>query len=67
MPLAEGQRTYVRDCQVKTHVYVLKHNQVKEKAKKLRIRMNIGCQAIRSQENQYKREKSTEKNTPNPE
>jgi hypothetical protein len=67
MPLAEGQHVYVHDCQVKTHVYVLKHNQGKEKAMKLRLRMNRGCQAIIQQETQYKQEKSQEKNTPNPE
>jgi hypothetical protein len=65
--LAEGQHTYVRDCQEKTHVYVSKHNQAKEKAKKLRLRVNRGCQAIIRQETQYKREQSKEKNTPNPE
>jgi hypothetical protein len=53
-PLAEGQHAYVRDCQVKTHVYVLKHCQAKDKAKKLRLKMNRGCQAIRRQETQYK-------------
>ena len=54
MPLAEGQHAYVRICQVKTHVYVLKHIQDKGEAKKLRPIMNRGCQAIRRQENQYK-------------
>jgi hypothetical protein len=53
-PLAEGQHAYVRDCQVKTHVYVLKHCQAKDKAKKLRLKMNRGCQAIKRQETQYK-------------
>jgi hypothetical protein len=56
---------YVRDCQAKTHVYVSKHNQAKEKAKKLKLRVNRACQAIIRQENQYKREQSKEKNTPN--
>jgi hypothetical protein len=65
--LAEGQHAYVRDCQEKTHVYVSKHSQAKEKAKKLRLRVNRGCQAIIRQETQYKREQSKEKNTPNPE
>ena len=46
MPLAEGQHTYVRDCQVKTRVYVLKHSQAKGKAKKLRLKLNRGCQTI---------------------
>jgi hypothetical protein len=58
---------YVRDCEAKNHIYVLKHCQVKDNAKKLRFEMNRGCQAIRGQETQYKREKSKEKNTPNPE
>jgi hypothetical protein len=61
MPLVEGQHAYVHDCQVKTCVYVLKHCQAKDKAKKLRLKMNIGCQAIRRQETQYKREQSKEK------
>ena len=67
MPLAEGHHVHVCDCQIKTYVYVLKHNQAKEEAKKLILRMNRGCQAVRRQETQYKREKSKEKNTPNPE
>jgi hypothetical protein len=46
-PLTEGQHMYVHNCQVKTHVYVLKHNQVKEKDKKLRLRMNRGFQAVK--------------------
>jgi hypothetical protein len=44
---------------------VSKHNQAKEKAKKLRLRMNRGYQAFIQQETQYKREQSKEKNTPN--
>jgi hypothetical protein len=36
------------------HVYVLKHYQVKDKAKKLRLKKKIGCQAIRRQETQDK-------------
>jgi hypothetical protein len=43
---------YVPDCQGKTHVYVLKHYEVKDKAKKLRLKMKIGFQAIRRQETQ---------------
>jgi hypothetical protein len=58
---------YVHVCQGKTHVYVLKHCQVKDKAKKLTLKMKIGCQAIGRQETQDNREKSKEKNTPNPE
>jgi hypothetical protein len=65
-PLAEGQHVYVHNCQVKTRIYVLKHYQDKDKAKKLRLKMNRGCQEIRRQETQYKREQSKEKNTPNP-
>jgi hypothetical protein len=49
MPLAEGKHVYVRDYQAKTHVYVLKNNQDKEKAKKLILRINIGYQAIKRQ------------------
>jgi hypothetical protein len=30
----------------KKPVFVLKHNQAKEKAKKLRPRVNMGCQAV---------------------
>jgi hypothetical protein len=45
---------------------VLKHGKAKEKAKKLRLKMNRGCQAVKQQETQYKGEKSKEKNTPNP-
>jgi hypothetical protein len=41
---------YVHICQGKTHVYVLKHYQVKDKAKKLIIKMKIGCQEIKRQE-----------------
>jgi hypothetical protein len=65
-PLEGGQHAYVRDCQEKTCVYVLKHSQAKEKAKKFRLRVNRGCQAIIRQETQYNREKSKEKDTPNP-
>jgi hypothetical protein len=54
MPLVEGHHMCVRECQVKTHVYVLKHFQAKDKAKKTRLKMNRGCQAIRRQETQYK-------------
>ena len=43
----ECHHAYVRDYQEKTRVYVLKHCQVKDKAKKLRIKMNRGFQAIR--------------------
>jgi hypothetical protein len=64
--LVEGQHAYVHDCQAKTDVYVSKHSQDKEKAKKLKIRMNRCCQAVIWQETQYKREQSKEKNTPNP-
>jgi hypothetical protein len=53
-PLAEGQHVYVRDCEAKTPVYVLKHCQDNDKAKKLKLKMNGGCQAIRRQETQYK-------------
>ena len=67
MPLAKGQHAHVHECQVKTCIYVLKHSRAKEKANKLRLRMNRGCQAVIRQETQYKREKSKEKNTPNPE
>ena len=42
-----------------------KHNQAKEKAKKLILRVNRGCQAIIWQEIQYKQEQYKEKNTPN--
>jgi hypothetical protein len=54
MPLVEGQHAYLHNCQVKPHVYVLKHIQDKEKAKKLRLIMNRVYQAIRRQQNQYK-------------
>jgi hypothetical protein len=67
MPLAKGKHAYVCDCQEKTHVYVSKYIHAKEKDKKLRIRVNRGCQAIIRQETQYKQEKSKEKRTPNPE
>ena len=43
-----------------------KHNQAQEKAEKLRPRVNRGCQAMIRQETQQEREKSKEKNTPNP-
>jgi hypothetical protein len=56
---------YVCDCQEKTCIYVSKHSQAKEKAKKLRPRVNRGCQTIIGQETQYKREQSKEQNTPN--
>ena len=45
---------------------MLKHNQAKEKSKKLKPRVNRGYQAIIRQETQHEREKSKEKNTPNP-
>jgi hypothetical protein len=54
MPLAEGKHMYVCDCQVKTYVYLLKHCQVKDNAKKLIFKMKKGFQAIKQQENQYK-------------
>jgi hypothetical protein len=63
----ERQLVYVRVCQGKTHIYVLKHCQVKDKAKKFRLKMKKDCQAIRRQETQDKQEQSKEKNTPNPE
>ena len=44
---------------------MLKHYQAKDKAKKLILKMNRGSQAISQQENQYKREQSKDKNTPN--
>jgi hypothetical protein len=47
----EGQLAYVCVYQGKNHVYVLKHCQVKDKAKKLRLKMKIGCQEIIRQEN----------------
>jgi hypothetical protein len=65
MPLAEGKHAYARDCQEKTHIYVLKCCQAKDKAKKLRLKMNRGYQATKRQETQYKREQSKYKNTPN--
>jgi hypothetical protein len=40
---------YVHACQEKTHVYVLKHCEVKEKAKKLKLEMKRGYQAIKKQ------------------
>jgi hypothetical protein len=43
MQLVEVQHVYVRDCQAKTRVYVSKYSQAKEKAKKLKLRLNIGC------------------------
>jgi hypothetical protein len=46
----ELQLVYVRVCQGKTRVYVLKHCQVKDKAEKLRLKMKKGFQAIRRQE-----------------
>ena len=62
----EGKHTYIHDCQAKTRVYMSKHIQDKEKAEKLRPRVNKGYQEIIRQETQYEREKSKEKNTPNP-
>jgi hypothetical protein len=47
MPVAKGQHAYVHKCQVKTHTYLLKHYSVKDKDKKLRLKMNRGFQAIR--------------------
>jgi hypothetical protein len=47
----EWQLVYVCVCQGKNHVYVLKHCQVKDKAKKLRFKMKIGYQEIRRQGN----------------
>jgi hypothetical protein len=41
------QLVYVCDCQGKNHVYLLKHYQVKDKSKKLILKMNRGCQAIK--------------------
>ena len=46
---------------------MLKQNQAKENAKKLKIRVNRSCQAIIQQETKYKQEKPKDKNTPNPE
>jgi hypothetical protein len=46
MLLAEGHHVYVRDCQEKNRVYVLKHNYDKEKAKKLKLRVNRGFEVI---------------------
>jgi hypothetical protein len=43
----ERQIVHVCICQGKTHVYVLKHCQVKDKDKKINLKMKIGCQAIR--------------------
>jgi hypothetical protein len=55
---------YVRVCQGKTHIYVLKHSQGKDKAKKLRYKVKIGCQAIRRQENSgYQRAMKGEKHS----
>jgi DNA-binding NarL/FixJ family response regulator len=73
----QGKSTYIRllqkdntcmyeTVQEKAHVYVSKYNEAKEKAKKLRLKMNIGCQVVIRQETQYKREQSKEKKTPNP-
>jgi hypothetical protein len=43
----ERQLAYVRKCQGKKHIYVLKHCQVKDKSKKLRLKMNRVCQEFR--------------------
>jgi hypothetical protein len=64
--LAKGQHAYVHDYQEKTRVYVSKYSQAREKAKKIRLRVNRGFQEIIQQETQYKQEQSKEKNTPNP-
>jgi hypothetical protein len=61
---ASSWRSYTR-LPGKNPRICVKHNQDKEKAKKLRLRMNRGCQVFRRQETQYKREHSKEKNTPN--
>jgi hypothetical protein len=42
----DNSRMYM-SCQEKTRVYVLKHYQVKDKDKKLRLKLNRGYQEIK--------------------
>ena len=58
---------YVHVCQGKNHVDVLKHFQVKDKAKRIKFKIKRGCQEIIRKQTQGKWEQSKEKNTPNPE